>query len=145
MPHVHREALVPYSAAQMFALVNDVGQYPQFLPGCVAADILEQGATHMRARLTLAKAGIRQSFTTENSWQPDARIDMRLVDGPFRRLEGSWQFQPLGDAACKVRLGVDFEFASALGALAFGGLFEKLVVSQIDAFQQRARERYGRG
>jgi ribosome-associated toxin RatA of RatAB toxin-antitoxin module len=143
MSRVHREALVPYSAAQMFALVNDVERYPEFLPGCAAAQILSREAQSMRATLTLAKGGFRQSFTTDNRWQENAELRMELREGPFKSLHGLWRFEPLGEDGCRISVTVDFEFASLLGGLAFGPAFQKLVHSLIEAFQQRAREIYG--
>lgn len=143
MPRVHREAIVPYSAEQMFALVNDVERYPEFLPGCASAEVLDRSPHGMRAKLTLAKAAFKQSFTTVNQWRSHHHIEMRLADGPFKQLHGAWQFVPLGSHGCRVTLTVDFEFASLIGGLAFGGAFQKLVHSLMDAFQGRARSLYG--
>lgn len=143
MPRVHREALVAYSAEQMFALVNDVARYPEFLPGCASADILQQTDSSMRAALTLAKGGFRQAFTTLNDWQAPQRLSMKLVEGPFKHLDGVWVFESLGDDACKVSVTIDFEFSSLIGSLAFGPAFQRLVHSLIEAFHQRAKEVYG--
>ena len=144
MPRIHREAIVPYSCAQMFALVNDVERYPQFLAGCTAAEILTQSEASMRARLTLSKAAFRQAFVTENHWIAERRIDMKLAEGPFKHLHGQWQFMPLGDA-CKVVVTIDFEFASMLGSIAFGAAFQRLVASLMDSFIQRAKVVYADG
>lgn len=142
MPQVHREALVPYSPAQMFALVNDVERYPEFLPGCAAARILSQDEQSMQAQLTLAKGGFQQSFTTENRWQAPDYLTMKLTEGPFKFLNGEWRFVALGDAGCRISLKVDFEFTSMLAGIAFGPAFQRLMLSLVDAFQQRAREVY---
>ena len=142
MSRVHREAIVAYSPAQMFALVNDVESYPAFLPGCAAASILELGEQSMRARLSLSKSAFKQSFVTRNTWINGESIDMQLVEGPFKYLRGRWQFQPLGDG-CKISVTIEFEFLSLLGGLAFGSAFQKLLGSLMDAFIQRAKVTYG--
>lgn len=142
MPKVHREALVPFTPAQMFALVNDVERYPEFLPGCAGARILDETEHSMRAQLTLSKGGMQQSFTTENRWQGNESLTMKLAEGPFRYLNGEWRFVALGDAGCRISLDVDFEFTSLLVGLAFGPAFQRLMGSLVDAFQQRAQEVY---
>ncbi len=144
MPRIHREAIVPYSCAQMFALVNDVKRYPEFLPGCAAAEILSQSDAAMKARLTLSKSAFRHAFVTDNHWISDQRIDMKLAEGPFKHLHGQWQFLPLGEA-CKVTVTIDFEFASMLGSMAFGGAFQRLVASLMESFIQRAKVIYRHG
>lgn len=148
MPRVQRETIVPYSSAQMFALVNDVARYGEFLPGCAGTEILSQTDTRMRARVRLSKSVFSQSFVTENSWVCEQSIAMHLVDGPFKKLNGHWSFTPLTSAdvdGCKVSVSIDFEFASMFGGLAFNAAFSKLVASLMEAFQQRAKAVYGPG
>lgn len=143
MPVVNRNALVMYSAEQMYNLVNDVAQYPQFLPGCVATQVLEQAANHMLARVNVKKAGISQSFTTRNELHNNERIVMNLVDGPFKQLTGIWQFCALDQHACKVSLSLQFEFSSKLVELAFGKIFNEMANNMVSAFVQRAKIIYG--
>ncbi len=142
MPVIRRQADVPYSPAQMYALVNDVPSYPAFLPGCVAARVLSQSDNAMTATVEVAKGPIRKAFTTRNTLFPHDRIDMELVNGPFRYLRGDWQFLPKGEG-CTVQLNLDFAFSSPLVAVAFGGIFEQLTKAMVGAFSQRAREVYG--
>jgi ribosome-associated toxin RatA of RatAB toxin-antitoxin module len=141
MPRIHREAIVPYSCAQMFSLVNDVKRYPEFLPGCAAAEILQLESQAMKARLTLSKSAFRHAFVTQNRWLENERIDMQLAEGPFKQLQGQWQFIALGEA-CKVTVSIDFEFSSLLGSMAFSAAFQRLVASLMDAFVQRAQVIY---
>lgn len=143
MPQIERSALVFYSAQQMFALVNAVPDYPQFLPGCSAAKVISQTDTEMVAALTVSKAGLSHTFTTRNTLTPFQQIDMQLVDGPFKRLSGGWAFQPLNDKACKVVLNLEFEFSNKLIQLAFGKVFNELAASMVTAFTQRAKQVYG--
>lgn len=140
MPVIKKQALVPHSAQTMYNLVNDVESYAQFLPGCVNAVILEASEQRMLARLDVAKAGIRQSFTTENILTPHQHIEMRLHDGPFKHLKGGWQFNAWDEQACKVKLELEFEFSNRLVAMAFGKVFESLVNAMIQAFTKRAKE-----
>ncbi|MBU1310033.1 MAG: SRPBCC family protein [Gammaproteobacteria bacterium] len=143
MPQIERSALVFYSAQQMFDLVNAVPDYPQFLPGCNSARIVSQSETEMVASLNVSKAGIGHSFTTRNTLYPNQRIVMQLVDGPFKQLQGGWEFQPLSDTACKVILKLDFEFSNKLVQFAFGKIFAELTTSMVSAFTQRAKQVYG--
>lgn len=143
MPQIERSALVFYSAQQMFDLVNAVPDYPQFLPGCTSARIVSQSDTDMVASLTVSKAGIGHSFTTRNTLYPHHRIAMQLVDGPFKQLQGGWEFQPLSETACKVILRLEFEFSSRLIQFAFGKIFGELTAAMVNAFTQRAKQVYG--
>ncbi len=143
MKKISRSALLPYSAEQMYQLVNDVSQYPEFLPWCGGAEILQQGETFMEASVTIAKAGIEQKFVTRNHLVPNQRIEMQLVDGPFKALMGEWEFKVLDEDACKVMLDIHFEMKSGLLNMAVGKVFEQIASTLVDAFCQRAREVYG--
>ncbi|RDK89996.1 type II toxin-antitoxin system RatA family toxin [Enterobacillus tribolii] len=142
MPQISRSALVPFSARQMYQLVNDVAAYPAFLPGCIGSRVLESGPESMTAAVAVSKAGISKTFTTRNTLTDNSSIRMQLVDGPFRKLMGGWQFTPLSDDACKVELHLDFEFTNKLVELAFGKIFKELAGSMVQAFTSRAREVY---
>lgn len=142
MPQISRSALVPFSAEQMFRLVNDVDSYPDFLPGCIGSRVLEVSEHEMTAAVDVAKAGISKTFTTRNTLRDNQSINMQLVDGPFSKLMGGWHFTPLSADACKVELHLDFEFTNKLIELAFGKIFKDLVGSMVQAFTQRAKEVY---
>ncbi|GAA4881181.1 SRPBCC family protein [Ferrimonas pelagia] len=142
MPEINRSALVRFSAAQMYALVNDVAAYPQFLPGCVGSEVVSVSDGAMLASVSVKKAGIAQSFTTENRLEPDQAIHMALKEGPFRQLTGSWRFTSLREDACKVELSLQFEFANVLVEKAFGKVFNDLAQSMVQSFSQRAKEVY---
>lgn len=143
MTEVSRSALLMYSADEMYQLVNDVNAYPEFLPGCVASTILVEQENLMRASVTVAKAGIKQTFTTQNSLVDGASIDMNLADGPFKFLQGGWTFLALDEQACKVSLELKFEFSSKLVELAFGRIFNELVGTMVNSFATRAKVVYG--
>ncbi|MFZ4834199.1 type II toxin-antitoxin system RatA family toxin [Rouxiella sp. Mn2063] len=143
MPQISRSALVPYSVEQMYKLVNDVDAYPQFLPGCTGSRVLDQDEGSMVAAVDVSKAGISKTFTTRNTLVNNQRIDMQLVDGPFRKLMGGWKFIALSPEACKVELNLDFEFTNKLIELAFGKIFKELAGSMVQAFSSRAKEVYG--
>lgn len=140
---IQRSAHVPYSAELMFDLVNDVDRYPEFLPHCRSAGVVEQGDGKVRATVELAKGALRKSFTTENRLLPPNRIEMRLVDGPFRRLHGAWTFTEQEGGGTRVALDLEFEFANRLMALAVGPVFNHVANSLVDAFVKRARSIHG--
>ncbi|MBF7073002.1 type II toxin-antitoxin system RatA family toxin [Glaciecola sp. MH2013] len=143
MPSIERNALVAYSTEQMFALVNDVNAYEDFLPGCEKSTVLEQSDEHMLASMVLSKAGVRQTLTTKNTLIKNAKIVMDLSDGPFKSLTGGWTFTPLSDDACKIELKLNFVFSNKLMELAFGKIFNALANNMVNAFSQRAKEVYG--
>jgi len=133
---------VPLPPSALFAIVDDVARYPEFLPWCARAEILEQRDGELVAELELAGRGIRERFTTRNLRFPHERIELHLVSGPFRTFSGIWTFTRLGaDEGCKVALALDFEFAGARALLgsAFSGVFVKAADRMVDAFCQRAR------
>lgn len=143
MAKVNRSALVMHSVEQMFELVNNVRNYPSFLPWCSSTSVLSEGEADMTARLDVSKAGLHYSFTTHNQLQRPERIDIELVEGPFRSLKGHWTFQRLSDEACKVSLDLDFDFTGKLANLAMGKVFNQIAVTMVDAFCQQADVQYG--
>ncbi|MFQ6371370.1 SRPBCC family protein [Shewanella sp. YIC-542] len=143
MAHVSRNILVRYSAQQMYELVNDVESYKAFLPGCVGGKVLEFDGRTMVASVDISKAGISKTFTTRNQVVPGKSIELRLENGPFKHLNGSWKFIELAEDACKVEFELDFEFSNSLVGMAFGRVFRELVTSMVSAFTARAKEVYG--
>lgn len=143
MTRVERSALVGYGPRQMFELVRDVPSYPQFLSWCTAASVDEETQDSQVAGLEIRLAGMAQRFKTRNTLVPPQRIDMELVSGPFRRLEGGWKFEPLGESGCRVGLTLSFEFSSRLlsGALERG--FARVADRLVDDFCRRAEQVYG--
>ena len=142
MNRIERSALVEFSAGQMFDLVNDIEQYPQFMPGCSEARIVSQTEDEMVGQLCLARAGIRQRFTTRNRLVRPESISMSLVEGDFSRFSARWEFQTLGPSACKVLFTMEFEFKSRLLGFAAEKLFASSASEQVDAIVRRAREIY---
>ena len=142
METITRSALVPYTQQEMFALVSAVDTYPDFLPWCSGASTLVTD-DEVLARIDFAVGRVSKSFTTRNRHVGNEAILMRLVDGPFRQLEGSWRFDSLGDDGCKISLHLVYEFSSRMVSLVTGPVFNKIANSLVDAFQQRAVEVYG--
>lgn len=143
MKKITRSALLPYSSEQMFHLVNDVERYPEFLPWCGDAKVVASHPSEMVASVTIAKAGIEQTFTTRNHLVPFERIEMQLVDGPFKALTGEWSFKALDESACKVVLDISFEMKAGILNVAVGTVFEKIASTLVDSFCNRAKEVYG--
>ena len=141
---VNRSALVPFSAEQMFALVNDIGAYPEFLPWCKTTNILERTSDKVKASIEIAKAGINKSFTTCNENTQPSLIKMNLVEGPFKHLEGFWRFDVLNEKASKVSLDIEFEFSNKILEKTVGPVFGHICNTMVEAFVRRARETYGR-
>lgn len=142
MTTINRSAIVPYEPAKMFQLVDDINAYPEFLPWCSASREHERTEDIVRATVELAKGKVRKSFTTQNRLQEGKMIEMKLVDGPFKRLEGFWRFHPLQEGkACKVQLDLEFEFSSKIVALAIGPVFTTVANSLVDAFVARAHSK----
>lgn len=143
MRKVIRSAIVPFSASEMFALVDDIETYPEFLPWCESAVVHKRDAAMVEATLELRRGGISKSFTTRNSLRQNEAIGLSLIGGPFKHLAGGWTFQQLGDSGCKVSLELDFEFNNPVTDTLFGAFFEGSCNSLVDAFTQRAAIVYG--
>ena len=142
MPHISRSALVPYSAEQMFALVNDIHAYPEFIPGCTGSRVLGKEGNELTAEMDVSKAGISKTFVTRNVIIDNESIVMRLVSGPFRTFAGDWRFTTLSPEACKIEFELSFEFKNKLIELAFGHIFKEMANSMVQAFTQRAKKVY---
>jgi ribosome-associated toxin RatA of RatAB toxin-antitoxin module len=140
---VNRSALIPYSADQMYALVEDFLAYPDFLPWCTGAILHSRDAETIEASLDLQRSGVKKSFRTRNTLQPGVAMGIALVGGPFRHLAGGWRFEQLGDDGSKVSLQLDFEFENRVTDTVFGRYFENTCNSLIDSFIKRAHEIYG--
>lgn len=146
MKTVHKSVLIWYSAEEMFALVTDVAKYCDFLPWCDHASVLAREPDGMKAEIGIAFSGIRQTFTTRNTHVPGREVRMKLVDGPFSELDGTWKFVPLGQAgqrACKVTLELHYGFKNAALAAMVGPVFDRIAGSLVDAFVKRAEQVYG--
>lgn len=143
MRKVSRSALVPYSAEQMYALVEDVGAYPDFLPWCVGSTVHFKDDATIEASLEMRRGGIRKSFRTRNGLRPGHSMSIGLVGGPFRHLAGNWRFEQLGSDGSKVSLELEFEFENRVTDTLFGRYFEETCNSLIDSFLTRAEQIYG--
>lgn len=124
----------------MYSLINDIERYPDFVPGCTAARIESRKDGEVVATLAIRKGPLRAEFTTRNLLEPDKRVLMQFVSGPFRVLEGLWTLTPLGDLGCRVELEMRFEFANRVAGTLFEPFFEDTAASLVDAFVKRARE-----
>ena len=142
---VNKSVLIWYSPAEMYALVTAVTDYPKFLPWCDQTQILATDEAGMTAEIGIAFGGIRQKFTTRNVHIDGKQVVINLVNGPFSKLEGQWNFLPLGDGsqrACKVELNLRYGFESATLAKLVGPVFDKIAASLVDAFVKRAEKVY---
>jgi ribosome-associated toxin RatA of RatAB toxin-antitoxin module len=144
MPRIARSALLPYSATRMFALVDDIAAYPQYLPGCLAATELQRQTDCVTATLVLGKVGLKYAFTTRNLLDPPRSMQMTLVDGPFRKFLAQWRFEPLTETACKTSFELEFEFSASLVDAALGSLFESAGSEMVNAIVRRAEQVYGK-
>ena len=144
MPRVEKSALVPYPAAQMFALVDDVERYREFLPWCGGSTVGERNELLTVATILIDYRGIRQSFTTQNLKYGTETMEIRLVEGPFKSLDGVWRFQPLSEGACKISLALEYRFASPVLEKAVGPVFGVIANTMIERFVARADAQFGR-
>lgn len=143
MPEVNRSVLVSHTPEQMFALVDAVERYPEFLPWCGGASVSFRDETRTRATLNISYRGIKQSFTTENTKRGPAEMQMHLVEGPFRELDGQWRFTALGERGCKVEFRLRYEFSSRILAKLLGPVFGFIANSFVEAFVKRAERLHG--
>ena len=140
MTVIERSALLSHPAEQIFDLVADVERYPEFLVGCVGADILERRDNTVTASLRLSKAGISHGLITQNTLQRPHYMTLTLVEGPFERFRGEWMFKALGDSACKASLRLEFDLARGLAGAAVGKLFDRVAMDLVDSIVRRASQ-----
>ena len=146
MKTVQKSVLIWYSAQEMYDLVTDVAHYPQFLPWCDKARVIEQDEAGMTAEVGLAFAGFHQGFTTRNTHVPGREVHLNLVEGPFSQLEGVWTFTPVGaegERACRVELNLHYGFDNVALRAVVGPVFDKVASTLVEAFVKRAEQVYG--
>jgi ribosome-associated toxin RatA of RatAB toxin-antitoxin module len=139
MARVERTVLVEQPAVDMFNLVDDVASYPQFLPWCSRTEVKVKTDAVTEAAIHIDYHHLRQRFTTRNDKRFPERMDISLLEGPFRRLQGHWRFQPLGDGACKVEFSLEYEFSNRIVEKLIGPVFGYIANSTVDAFVRRAQ------
>ncbi len=142
MTEINRSALLPYPAEDVYTLINDVSAYPQFMKGCVGAEVIVSTEDMMEARLDLAAGRLKYSFTTRNKLAPPHKVEMTLVDGPFKSFQGLWTVQALNESACKVTLELQFTLASKVLGVAAKKLFSPMANDLVDALVKRAHHLY---
>lgn len=140
MREVKRSALVNRPPGELFALINDIESYPQFLPWCTHARVQSRSAAEIVATIGVRQGALHGEFTTRNALEPERSIRMSLVSGPFRTLQGEWQLTPI-ESGCRVELAMRFAFKNRLTALLFEPQFATTMGSLVDAFVARARSR----
>lgn len=142
MALVEKTVLVAHSAERMFNLVDRVEAYPEFLPWCGGARVVDVTGNTVHATVMIDYHHLKQSFTTENVRTPPHHIAMTLQDGPFKQLDGSWRFIPLNDSACKIEFRLHYEFSSKMLEKLVGPVFHYITNSFVDAFIHRADKVY---
>ncbi len=145
MATVDKSVLIGHSAAEMYALVADVDAYPQFLPWCNGTEVRLLDAHRAAATLHVNYHGVRVHFTTENRMEQGALIDMKLVNGPFKRLDGYWRFVPLSAQACKIEFRLSYELSGKLVEKIAGPVFNHIANTLVEVFVKRAASLYGQG
>lgn len=143
MPSINRSVLLAHPVGDVFALVNRVEDYPEFLPGCTRAEILSHTESEVVARLEVAVRGRRETLVTRNRMTPDRAIALEMIEGPFRRFRGHWRFTELGDAGCRVDLELSFELSNRLVGAFAAPFVNRIADRVVDAFAARARAEFG--
>jgi ribosome-associated toxin RatA of RatAB toxin-antitoxin module len=144
MTTIHRSAIVPYSAHQMFELVADIPSYPKFLPWCGGARIDSTQGDEVIAAIDIAYSGVHRTFSTRNLLQRDKMMEIQLLEGPFSYLQGFWQFKALDEQSCKISLDLEFDVANRIVGLALTPVFSNIANQLVDRFHRRATELYGK-
>ena len=143
MAEIAKSVLVEYTPEEMFSLVDAIERYPEFLPWCGGASVAYRDQRRTLATIVIRYRGIRHGFTTENQKEPGRLIQMKLVEGPFKTLDGAWAFIPLAGAGCRVELVLRYEFSSRILERLVGGVFGYIADTMVDKFVRRARAVYG--
>ncbi len=127
----------------MFVLIDDVEAYPEFLPWCNDTEVHKRTDDIVDATLELHKGSLSNHFTTRNTRHEFETIEIALIGGPFRHLQGGWRFTEISEEGCKVSLELEFEFENMLIDVMFGAFFEDTCNSLVDAFTRRAQVVFG--
>lgn len=143
VPDVNQSLLVEFAPEQMFTLVDAVEDYPKFLPWCSGTEVIHRDAATTRATISINYRGVRRSFTTENDKDEPASMRIRLIRGPFSRLDGSWHFTRLGDRGCRIEFRLHYELAGRLLDRLISPVFHHIASTLVDAFVKRAGQVYG--
>lgn len=126
----------------MYLLVDDVLKYPEFLPWCGGVDLIQQDEQTTIATLHIAYHGLHQKFTTENTKVFPSTMKIQLKDGPFKHLDGTWQFLALNEEACKIEFSLNYEFANHFLEKLIAPVFNHIANTFVDGFVARADEIY---
>jgi coenzyme Q-binding protein COQ10 len=140
--HVEQQTS-PYSPQQLFELVADIERYPEFLPWCRAARIVERRQGEVLAELVISLAHISESYVSRVVLHYPHRIDVTMVKGPFTHLTNQWTFTAL-DGGTRIDFALDFKFRSRLLEKLMGSLFSQATAKMVTAFKQRADALYGK-
>jgi len=143
MTTISKNALVSHSPEEMFKLIDDIEAYSEFLPWCGKATEISRDEKNVEASILISHSGLNKKFTTQNKNTAFDKIEMHLLNGPFKKLDGVWLFEPLGETACKVSLNLEFEFSSKIIGITLGPVFSKIANNLVDAFIKRADVIYG--
>lgn len=142
MLNISKSVITPYTPAQMYALVSDVANYKNYLPWCPSSEILKTDGNKIIGRVDISYLKVKAHFTTENINRQNERIDMNLVDGPFKQLHGHWKFIPLGENGCKIEFKLDYKFSNIIIEKLIGAVFELVIKNIVDSFVKKAHEIY---
>ena len=144
MRRIDKSVLIEHSAEQMFALVDAVEDYPQFLPWCGGTQVKWRDEQATVATIQIDYHHVKQSFTTENSKQRPVSIDMKLIEGPFKHLDGRFRITELAPDACKVEFQIEYQFSNKLLELVIGPVFSHIADTFVEAFILRADKVYAK-
>ncbi len=143
MTEIHRSAMLPYPAESMFDLVNDIKAYPEFMDGCVGAQILQEEGNTIDARLYLKKGFFKQQIRTRNINTYGRAIDLELLEGPLTDFKGRWEFVTVSPESCKVSLTISFSIKASVANIGLSKLLGIVSNSLVDAIADRAKKLYG--
>lgn len=142
MLSIHKSVITPYTCEQMYALVSDIEHYPQYLPWCPSSKVINQNGNIVTGRVDISYLKVKAHFTTRNTNYLNERIEVDLVDGPFKHLKGYWNFVPLGTHGCKIEFKLDYKFSNFIIEKVIGAVFELVIKNIVDAFVKKAHQIY---
>lgn len=151
MPMFRTTRRVRFTPEQMFALVADVEQYPEFLPLCTGLVVRRRlttpaGQDQLIAAMSIGYKAIKETFTSRVTLDDtNNKILVEYMDGPFRHLENRWSFTPTEDGGCEIGFFISYEFASRTLGLLMGAMFDRAFRKFAEAFEARAGQVYGHG
>ncbi|MEC8996196.1 MAG: type II toxin-antitoxin system RatA family toxin [Pseudomonadota bacterium] len=138
MDYIKKEESINIDIETIFTLVNQVDKYSDFLPWCNGSKIISNENNIMIGEISVSKNLVKWTFTTENHYIDNEKIQLKLLDGPFKSLNGLWSFSRVDKNTTIVNFVLEYEFSNKIIELSIKPVFTSIMTSILDSFISEA-------